>query len=269
MSLRLASLRTLLGTTVAIAGCRARPAPAPAVSPSVSSLAAESGRFAASQAPAASARVSPGVLEGLVVDEESGQPIGAVQISFASTTAGALTDSTGRFRVAAVGGTQTIRVRRIGYAPYRIDAVLHPDSGYVMAVGLTPTRVAVCRVSSGGALVEIRLDAEGRESRRFLSMDVPPSAVVIVARDALTGRPPATPLRITVSDGAYRDSLVVTVDSLGRVARTIAPDRPGTYEVTLHSPGYTAWRGSAATQPVPGCPGEFAPAVFRAWLVPR
>ena len=45
--------------------------------------------------------------------------------------------------------------------------------------------------------------------------------------------------------------------------------RPGTYAVTLRSPGYRDWHGTAATQPVVGCAGEFAPAVFRAWMVPR
>jgi len=265
--LRLASLYTALGATVALASCHPRPTPAPAF-PSAAASVVESSRFATSQAPVASSRVSSGVLEGLVIEEESGQPIDKAQIWVASTTAGTLTDSTGRFRVTIPDSTLSIRIMRIGYAPSRVDAVLERDSGYVMVAALTRVRVSLCSVTVGGAFMEVR-DARGKVTLRMLNTAMPRSGVVILAHDALTGRAPAAPLSITVADRDYRDSLVVTADSLGRVARTIAPDRPGTYEVTVRSPDDRDWRGSAATQPVPGCPGEFAPAVFRAWLVPR
>jgi hypothetical protein len=93
--------------------------------------------------------------------------------------------------------------------------------------------------------------------------------VVLFARDVTTGVGVAGPVTIAVVSGAFRDSLVVDVDSLGRVGRTIAPNRPGFYTVTVRGPGYRDWHGGAATRPRPGCEGQFVPAVFYAWLLPR
>ena len=267
MSLRLASLHAVLCTVGALSGCRARPATAPTTARPVPVV--EWSGFAASQPPIASSRVSAGVLEGLVIDEKSAQPINAAQIWFAPSTVSTVTDSTGRFRVALPRAGYSIRIRRIGFDPHRVDAVLQRDSGYVMVAALTRTRAVLCQVTAGPALIAYLRDAKGRVTQRHLNTYVPRSGVIIIARDALTGRAPSTPLSITVRDRDYRDSLVVTADSLGRVARTIAPDRPGTYEVTVRSPESSAWRASAATQPVTGCPGEFVPAAFQVWLVPR
>ena len=202
-----------------------------------------------SQAPLASAQVPAGYLAGLIVDAESGLPLFKAQVHIASTTVGAMSDSTGRFRVRLPSGVGAIRVRRIGYSTSATPIVAHTDSGYVMVAALRREPTILCTVTTG--------------------YSGPRSAVVVSARDALTGLPLAAPVTVTVTDTAFRDSFVTTVDSSGRIPRTIAPERPGTYEVTLRSESYRDWQRSASTSTVTGCAGELSPAVFQAWLVPR
>ena len=210
----------------------------------------DSTRAAWSQPPVPSSRVEPGRLEGLVLDDETGQPLSHAQVQLVSTTFGAMTDSAGRFELPVPADTRSIRIRRIGYEPYRVDGVFAADSGYVIVAALRRSTVVLCRVVTGQG-------------------GGPESAVVISVRDAMTGRPFSGSVSVTVTDTSFRESFVTTVDSLGLVPRTIAPERYGSYTVNLSSDAYRDWQGSASTRMVPGCSGQIAPAVFRAWLVPR
>ena len=55
---------------------------------------------------------------GVVVSEQSSQPMPNVQVSVVGTILGAVTDAAGRFRIGGVTGPQvTLSVRRIGYQP--------------------------------------------------------------------------------------------------------------------------------------------------------
>lgn len=215
----------------------------------------DSVRVSWSQAPAASTQIPAGELAGLVVDDASGQPLYHAQVHVVSTSVGALSDSTGRFRLKLPPGGGSIRVVRIGYSNSVAEIAPHVDSGYVMVAALARSQVRLCDVTVGHS--------------------APQSAVVISVRDALTGRPPTGTMTVTVTDTAareadrpFRESFTVVVDSLGHIARPIAPARLGTYAVSLRSDGYKEWRGAASTRPVPGC-GGFASAVFRVWLVPQ
>ena len=213
--------------------------------------------------------MSAGTLEGLVVDEESGKPIDMVQIVFPRASVRALTDSTGRFRITIPRGRGALMILRIGFEQMRFDTPLDADSGYVMVAALRRAPVVLCRVVTGGVMVEVRRDSTGRSTLHPIHTPMPNAAVIVFARDAISGRALTTPLTVLAVDGTYRDSLTARVDTSGKVVGTIAADRPGNYAVTLRSPGYRDWQGTASTQAVTGCPGEFAPAVFRAWMVLR
>ena len=251
-----------------VVACSSRPVQERVVYVPSSAPQAEVNRVAWSQPPVPSANVQPGRLAGIVVDQESGQPIFA-QISVTSAPmVGTLTDSSGRFNLAVPSGARTIWIRRVGYSPYKIDAVLAQHSGYIMVAALTRALTTLCNVSDGGIVLRLYRDSTGKTVQTPI-LPPPPSAVVVYVRDALTGQPPGSPVTVTVTDGAFRDSLVARVDSLGRVPRTIAPERPGTYEVTVRNSQYRDWQSTARTRFNQECGGELVPAVFRAWLVPR
>jgi len=72
-----------------------------------------------------------------------------------------------------------------------------------------------------------------------------------------------------VRDSTFRDSVAVLPDTTDRIVANAALDRQGVYDVVVRSPGYRDWSGSSATRPTRGCSGEFTPAVFNAWLIPR
>ncbi len=79
-----------------------------------------------------------GVVAGVVVDLQTGQPIAAAQVAIAGTAVGTSTGSDGRFRIADVAGPRTsLIVRRVGYGS-RTETV---------AVGQTDIRVALSAVT--------------------------------------------------------------------------------------------------------------------------
>jgi TonB-linked SusC/RagA family outer membrane protein len=66
----------------------------------------------------AAAQIGTGSVGGVVLSEQSTQPLPNVQVSVAGSSLGAVTDASGRFRIAGITGTQvTLNVRRIGYQP--------------------------------------------------------------------------------------------------------------------------------------------------------
>ena len=136
------------------------------------------------------------------------------------------------------------------------------DSGMAMVVALSPTVTVLCHVTTGGGV-----SVDRNNVPHWIVQQNP--SVIVILRDAMTGRAPAGLVSITVRDGKFRDSIAVKADTGDRVVATAAPDRPGNYDVTIRNAAYREWTGSSATRPVPGCGGEFIPAVFHAWLIPR
>jgi hypothetical protein len=69
------------------------------------------------------------IVTGQVTAAESHDPIASAYVIVEGTTLGAVTDSTGHYRVAGVPpGPQVLAVRRIGYAPVRVPLIV-PTSG--------------------------------------------------------------------------------------------------------------------------------------------
>ena len=220
-----------------------------------------------SQGPLASTRVAAGELVGLVVDAESGAPVALVQVIVNQWTPGkpvVLTDSAGRFGMPVPNADETLRVMRIGYDSYA-TTVPRGDSGLAAVVALRPTAVVLCHVSLGPAVVSI--DRKGVPHPVTHVQRNP--GVVVIARDAFTGLAPQAGITVLVRDSTFRDSVAVLPDTTDRIVANAALDRQGLYDVVVRSPGYLDWSGSSATRPTRGCPGEFTPAVFQAWLIPR
>ena len=233
---------------LALAGCHRQPKSVPVVHPAPPAR-GEPRKVAYTQDPISSTRIAPGELTGIVLDAENGQPLAQAQVAILNPGGTVYTDSSGRFRISPLPrGQRVLQVGRIGYGTVRRRIEVTPDSGYVTVVALPRNEVVVCRVFAGGY--------------------VPQSGVAVAARDALTGTGVSVPVTVIATDGSFRDSVVAEADSLGRTHRTIAPDRPGFYHVTVKAAGYRDWSASAGTRPVPGCGNDFYPAVFHAWLVP-
>ena len=81
--------------------------------------------------------VMRGVIAGVVVDVQSGQPIAAAQVSVEGTGAGTATGNDGRFRIADVAGPRaTLAIRRVGFR----------SQTETVDVGQTDLRVALSAV---------------------------------------------------------------------------------------------------------------------------
>ncbi len=110
--------------------------------------------------PAAPASASPqpartGTIQGRVLDRETQQPVSEAQVQLVGSTAGALSDSEGRFILAgAPVGTQAIRVLRIGYRPTTVsDLLINPGRPTQVEVQLetAAATLAATRVVAGNA----------------------------------------------------------------------------------------------------------------------
>ena len=240
--------------SLALVGCRHRREPPPPVVYEERRDYAEPRRVVWTINPRVSSKVPAGELVGVVVDEQNGEPLARARVTAtdkyynAGANSSVETDSAGRFRVTVPREAAAVRVEHTQRPPTFLPLDWNRDSGLVAVVALQRPVILPCMV------VVSTLSLPGVDIR---------------ARDAMTGAGPLVPVTITVSSGTFRDSLVVNVDSLGRVSRDIAPDRPGFYHVTVRALGYRDWTGAAATRPRPGCAGQFIPAIFHAWLTPR
>lgn len=105
-------------------------------------------------APAAQA-ARTGTIQGRILDRETQQPIPEAQVQLMGSTAGALSDSEGRFTLTgAPVGTQAIRVLRIGYRPTTVsDLLINPGRPTQVEVQLetAAATLAAARVVAGNA----------------------------------------------------------------------------------------------------------------------
>ena len=258
--------RTLL-VLLLFAGCGGHRAPEPAAVPAAQPAASSKPVIAWSQGPLASSHVAASELVGLVVDAESGAPVALAQVvvnQWTPATSLVMTDSAGRFRMTRPNAGETLRIARIGYQPYA-TTIPRGDSGLVAVIALRPAMVGLCsvQVDDGAEYVD------GNGVRHPIIHVRRHPGVVVIARDAFTGQAPERGITVLVRDSTFRDSVTVLPDSTGRVVANAALDREGRYDVVVRSPGYSDWSGSSETRPMPGCTGEFIPAVFHAWLIPR
>jgi hypothetical protein len=182
-----------------------------------------------------------------VVDEATGKPIDFAQVISARLAHSVVADSAGRFQLRLPNGALSLYVARIGFEPSTMTLTPHRDSGYVVVIALRKAEVRLCSVNHGPS-------------------DRIPGVVVRVV-DAQTGQAPTGEVTVLARDGAFRDSVTVQADSEQRLSASAARDRPGQYDVTVRSAGYHDWHGEGATGLA--CPGQFSPAFFRVWLIPR
>lgn len=163
-----------------------------------------------------------GTIGGTVSRAEDGQPIAGAQVLLEGTTSGALSDSLGRFELVAPGvGQFTLASRLIGYGEARSTVYVPSDRGMVVHVELVRRRLSLCGlvVCLGGC-----------------------GNLVVIARDALTGRAPRGPVVLR----ARRDTTVLwafsTPEEEGEHALLSIEARRGAHDLEATAPGYRPWR---------------------------
>jgi len=171
---------------------------------------------------AETAALPPGTIGGTVSRAEDGRPIAGAQIFFEGTTSGALSDSLGRFELAAPGvGRFTLGARSIGHREVKSRVDVPSDRGAAVHIDLVRSKLSLCGlvVCVGGC-----------------------GNLVVIARDGLTGRAPRGPLVLR----ARRDTTVLWAFSEpgkegGYALLSIDASR-GAHELEIASPGYRTWR---------------------------
>jgi hypothetical protein len=71
-------------------------------------------------------------------------------------------------------------------------------------------------------------------------------ALNVVVQDSATGGPPALETRVIARDGEYADTATVGAPNPSGSAFALAPERPGSYLVTVESLGSVTGRGRAS-----------------------
>lgn len=66
-------------------------------------------------------------------------------------------------------------------------------------------------------------------------------ALVVVVQDSATGGAPTSDTRVIARDGEYADTATIGSPNPAGNAFALAPERPGSYFVTVESPGYRLW----------------------------
>ena len=92
-------------------------------------------------------------------------------------------------------------------------------------------------------------------------------ALNVTVEDSITGSAPQVATRVIARDGTYADSLIlVTPDPTFR-SFPLAPERPGSYLVTVEAEGYRLWsRASIVVERSTGKCHELQGVTFRARL---
>lgn len=198
--------------------------------------------------------IPPGTIRGVVIDDSTGRGLSGVIVSIAQKQRdgrriGAVTDSLGRFLLSfAPFDTLTFATRAMGYAAHALPARLDPSHGYILVLTLSrlPPRAA-CAWPPG-----------------------PEPAVIVLVRDALSGRAPAAGATVKITAPGYRDS-VTTVPAPGDSALVFRLGTYGyfhTYSLEVQSPGRRTWRAGDVTEVKAPCGAPMFP-VQQIWLVPQ
>ncbi len=149
-------------------------------------LHAQGARPAAPSAlPAQPART--GTIQGRVLDRDTQQPVAEAQVQLVGSTAGALSDTEGRFTITgAPVGTQVIRVLRIGYRPTTVsDLLINPGRPTQVEVQLetaTATLAATRVVAGNASFVAPRNAPSSRITMSYEEIRRAPGAIGDVSR---------------------------------------------------------------------------------------
>jgi iron complex outermembrane receptor protein len=149
-----------------------------------------------------------GIVQGRVIDAESGQPLGSVDVQLLSGTSQAgsmLSGASGDFRLTVAPGTYALVARRIGFAEERIDAV-SVTAGETRIVDVAMRSIAL-------QLNPILVVATRREEK---ALDAPAN-VAVVGRERIQSEAAVTPVDyvkglpgVDVAQSGIQQSNVVT-----------------------------------------------------------
>ena len=94
--------------------------------------------------PATLSQIQTGEVEGRVTDAETGQPLVGANVTIRGTFLGAITDTSGIFRIRRIGiGKRSVVVSMIGYATKSVpDVIVDPGKTSSLSVHLSPQAVA-------------------------------------------------------------------------------------------------------------------------------
>lgn len=124
-------------------------------------------------------------LVGQVVSATTGRPVDGAVVSMIGSGFGALTDSTGAFRIPQTyAGRDTIEVRYIGYEPSRTPIELAPEQTNRVTLLLSPTVVRVADLT-----VEVRRSRRSAKLRGFIERREKGFGIFFTPRDILTRNP--------------------------------------------------------------------------------
>jgi TonB-linked SusC/RagA family outer membrane protein len=188
------------------------------LSPTPSSLLAQSSftfasdRAGALDSPVTRAEASPariaGTVSGRVTDQSSGTPVAAAAVTILASGLGAATDDDGRYRITGVpSGTQTVVVRRIGYA--QVTKTVSVTDGGTMTADFALVRSAT-------QLEAVVATATGEERKLALA-----HTIGVVRADSLLREAPVT----NISDALTSRVAGVMVNGQNGLTGTVSPIR--------------------------------------------
>ncbi|MCC6774913.1 MAG: TonB-dependent receptor plug domain-containing protein, partial [Gemmatimonadaceae bacterium] len=129
-----------------------------------------------------------GAVGGVVIDAATLRPLDNVQVVVEGTTLAALTDGAGRFRIAAVQGTQvTLQLRRLGYRP-GTEAVRVGQTTLRLSLVSAPAMLSEVVISGTAEPVEKR--ALGNSVTKIRAADVQQVAPSPGVSGLINGRAP-------------------------------------------------------------------------------
>ncbi|HEY9515513.1 MAG TPA: SusC/RagA family TonB-linked outer membrane protein [Gemmatimonadaceae bacterium] len=142
-------------------------------------------------APALTFAQGAGTVVGRVIDAASRQPVPSAQISIVGSSAGALTNESGRFVIPGVpAGAVTVRAARIGYRPASSDATVTANDTTTVDLNLSVISVALDQVVvTGTAGTQVRR-AQPAVVADINVGDLATNAPVATVTDVLQGRVP-------------------------------------------------------------------------------
>jgi len=124
---------------------------------------------------------NPGVIEGEVLDAETGDPLSGANVSVVGTQRGTTTDADGRYRLTASPGTVRLRVSFVGYTTAEEAVQVETGETYEVDFELSP----------GSTLDDVVVVGSRAASRSALQSAVPVDALPV---DELTAQSPQTDL---------------------------------------------------------------------------
>ena len=157
----------------------------------------------------------PGALSGVVTDGGDGAPIAAALVEMGEAGRSARTDAAGAFVLRGLdAGTYEVWVRRAGYAPRRLEVVVHDGQARRLDVSLMPLplmldslRVASAPDRAPGEVRLSRPQIEASGARTLADLLERTGAAVV------SGTGPTSERRVSIRGGSA-DAVLVLVDGV-------------------------------------------------------